>query len=322
MTARVGHLLQTNLNHCAGAQELLMQSMAEWSIELAVIAEPYKVPDCPNWISNEEKSVAIARGEQENSPPVRALERAQDFIAAKWGKLVVIGVYAPPSLTLEDFERLMDSLRDTVARYLPQQMLIMGDFNAKSTQWGSTKINAKGRAMEDWAAGLDSDLRLLNSGNVSTCVRWQGEYIVDLTWASPTAVREVVRWKVLEDKETLSDHRYIAIDFHNRGRRNGRCETSRPSEQGGRKPLTEKRWALKKKKKMDADIVGAAALTAIWLEPPLGQTNSIERETEWLHRTMESICDASMPRVRRQTRDAVYWWSDDLEEQRAACLRA
>ena len=63
--------------------ELLMQRMAEWSIELAVIAEPYKVSDCPNWISNEAKSVAIVRGEQEDSSPVRALERAQDFIAAK-----------------------------------------------------------------------------------------------------------------------------------------------------------------------------------------------------------------------------------------------
>ena len=91
---------------------------------------------------------------------------------------MVVGVYAPPSLTLEDFERLMDRLRDTVARYLPQQVLIMGDFNAKSTQWGPTKTNAKGRAMAEWAAGLD--LRLLNSGNVSTCVLWQWESIVDL----------------------------------------------------------------------------------------------------------------------------------------------
>ena len=203
MTARVGHL-QTNLNHCAGSQELLMQSMAQWSIELAVIAEPYKVPYCPNWISNEAKSVTIVRGEQENSPPVRDLERAQDFIAAKWGKLVVVGVYAPPSLTMEDFERLMNSLRDTVARYLSQQVLIMGDFNAKSTQWRSTKTNAKGRAIAEWAAGLD--LQLLNSGNVNTCVRWQGESIVDLTWVFPAAVRQVARWKVLEDKETLSDH--------------------------------------------------------------------------------------------------------------------
>ena len=80
----------------------------------------------------------------------------------------MVGVYAPPSLTLKDLERLMDSLRDTVARYLPQQMLIMGDFNAKSTQWGTTKTNAKGKAMTDWAAGLD--LWLLDSGNVSTCV--------------------------------------------------------------------------------------------------------------------------------------------------------
>ena len=71
----------------------------------------------------------------------------------------------------------------------------------------------------------------------------------------------------------------------------------------GRKHLTDKRWAFKK---MDADMVGAVAQIAIWPKPPPGQVNNIERETEWFHRAMESICDASMPRVRRYTRGAVY----------------
>ena len=85
------------------------------------------------------------------------------------------------------------------------------------------KINAKGKAMADWTTGLD--LRLLNCGNVSTCVLWQGESIIDLTWASPAAVPEVVGWKVLERRQTLSNHRYIAINLHGR-RRNSRCKIS------------------------------------------------------------------------------------------------
>ena len=60
--ARLGHLLQMNINHCAGAEDLLMQSMAEWCIKLSVISEPYKVQECPNWGSNLSKSVAILRG--------------------------------------------------------------------------------------------------------------------------------------------------------------------------------------------------------------------------------------------------------------------
>lgn len=52
-----------------------------------------------------------------------------------------------------------------------------GDFNAKSTSWDSPKTDTKRRAMENWAASID--LCFLNTGDSSTCVRWQGESIVD-----------------------------------------------------------------------------------------------------------------------------------------------
>lgn len=55
------------------------------------------------------------------------------------------------------------------------------------------------------------DLRLLNSGNVPTCTRWQGESIVDLTWISPSMVNMVYGWRVMTNVETLSDHNYIEI---------------------------------------------------------------------------------------------------------------
>lgn len=41
--------LQANLNHSAGAQDLFVQSLAEWSIDVGIVAEPYRVPDGPNW---------------------------------------------------------------------------------------------------------------------------------------------------------------------------------------------------------------------------------------------------------------------------------
>ena len=59
----------------------------------------------------------------------------------------------------------------------------------------------------EWAAELD--LRLLNEGSKSTCVRWQGESIVDLTWTSLSAARKTKSWEVAVDLESLSDHRYI-----------------------------------------------------------------------------------------------------------------
>jgi len=38
-------LLQANLNHACQVQNLFLQSLAERGIGLAVVAEPYKIPD-------------------------------------------------------------------------------------------------------------------------------------------------------------------------------------------------------------------------------------------------------------------------------------
>ena len=96
-----------------------------------------------------------------------------------------------------------------------QKLLILGDFNAKSSAWGSPNTNARGHALVEWATSLD--LRLLNSGDTNTCVRWQGESIVDLSWASPILAQQVSMWEVLEGTETLSDHLYIAIHLRRPG---------------------------------------------------------------------------------------------------------
>ena len=80
--------------------------------------------------------------------------------------------------------------------------------------------------MLEWAAELD--LHLLNRGNQSTCVRWQGESIVDLSWASLSAARRVQQWRVAVETESLSDHLYIFLSLlpagsgeKNRERRRG-----------------------------------------------------------------------------------------------------
>jgi len=51
-------------------------------------------------------------------------------------------------------------------------LLAAGDFNAKSPLWGSPRQDGKGRALQEWAAGLG--LCILNTGTTSTCVWTQG----------------------------------------------------------------------------------------------------------------------------------------------------
>lgn len=52
----------------------------------------------------------------------------------------------------------------------------------------------------------------LNRGSVNTCVRSQDGSVVDITLASPSLARRIQAWKVVDDVETMSDHRYIRFD--------------------------------------------------------------------------------------------------------------
>ncbi|XP_053999810.1 uncharacterized protein LOC128887673 [Hylaeus anthracinus] len=179
-------ILQTNLNHSAKAQDLFVHCLVELGVGLAVAAEPYRNADRPNWVADALGSVVIVTGD---TAAFRVFARGDGFVGAEGGGLALIGVYAPPSAPLAAFEWLLDGVRDALSRSLVARTLVLGDFNAKSTAWDGPATDSRGRAVLEWASS--GDLRLLNRGSVSTCVRWQGESIVDLSWATPGASRLV-----------------------------------------------------------------------------------------------------------------------------------
>ncbi|EFN80931.1 hypothetical protein EAI_12926, partial [Harpegnathos saltator] len=92
-------------------------------------------------------------------------------------------------------------------------VVIDGDFNAHSTEWGCSPRQEDPRdgAFVDWAAQLD--LLLMNRGSISTCVWLRGESVIDLIWVSPSAARIFREWVVKAGGEILLDHRYIMWSF-------------------------------------------------------------------------------------------------------------
>ncbi|XP_043521008.1 uncharacterized protein LOC122534438 [Frieseomelitta varia] len=282
--------------------------MAEWNAGLAVVAEPYRIADNPNWIGDRGGLVAIVHRPIPVAPQARVLKRGRGYVAAVWGNLAIIGVYAPPSWPLSSFNRLLDEISASITSSPTQAILVLGDFNAKNTLWGATKLDARGSATAEWAAG--QDLRLLNTGDTSTCIRWQGESIVDISWATPAALAHIRDWKVMEDAETLSDHLYIKIRLRlpetgNDGYITGRSQRPCPCVS---KQLTNPRWALKK---LDMDLLMAAAAAKSW--PAIPESIDPATEAEWFRQALTEICDTAMPRCRTMP---VYWWSADIKEAR------
>ena len=185
------------------AQDLLLQTIRENRVALAVVAEPYRVPDAPNWIGDLDGSTAITWMPALSSPGA-LLERGNGYVAVEWNRIAVVGVYISPNSGVAAFEDFLDRAGDCVRRCFPRQVIVLGDFNAHSSQWGDARTDTRGRALIDWAAGLG--LLLANRGTASTCVAWRGSSVVDVTWATADLYRRIRGWRVADRMETLSDH--------------------------------------------------------------------------------------------------------------------
>ena len=305
MASRHIKFLQGNVNHSAGAQDLFLQSMAEWGIGPAVISEPYYVPPQENWVGDLDGSVAVV-ARTGTSPPLTSVERGRGYAVAGWGELTIIGVYFSPNRPLAEFELFLDSVRAAVERRSPRAILVLGDFNAKSRAWGNTTTDARGRLVETWA--LQSGLSLLNRGTVHTCVRARGGSIVDLSLATRAIARRVENWKVEEEVETLSDHLYISFEISPPSSR-----MTDPPRSYGQFP----RWAINR---LNQELAEEMAVVQGWTNPT--NDGSPEELAERIRRTLTRVCDAAMPRSRRRRqRQEVYWWTAEIGGLREAAFR-
>lgn len=64
-----------------------------------------------------------------------------------------------------EFERWLEDLVDCVNQRMARSKIVAGDFNSKSQMWGSARTDARGRAVEKWAA--QNGLILVNTGKVN-----------------------------------------------------------------------------------------------------------------------------------------------------------
>ncbi|XP_047993927.1 uncharacterized protein LOC125232342 [Leguminivora glycinivorella] len=242
--------IQANINHCAAAQDLLLQSMVEWDIKAAVVSEPYFIPNRDDWVSDQDKTVAIIVPALAGSLAIENSVRGSGFVMAVTGGLGIIGIYFSPNRALAEFERMLTEVGALIGQMSPIPVLVAGDFNAKSTAWGSPATDIRGEVLEEWA--ISQGLTVLNTGSESTCVRPQGESIVDVTFASNALACRVRHWRVETGVETLSDHRYIQFEV-----------ATVPATPRQNRPAAgdSPRWVLSK---LDRQLAKEAAIVESW----------------------------------------------------------
>jgi len=205
----VMRILQANLNHHWTAQNLLVQNMSEFQLDIACVSEPVVVPRNSQWFSSVDGNAAIYVEAKTLRGRCSLNKAGRNFVAISCERYNLFSVYIAPSESNEDFHTTLDELSAAV-HHLGDNHIITGDFNAKSALWGCARTDWRGSVIERWAAELD--LVLINNGVVSTCVRSNGESIIDLTWSSAGVCGLLSDWRVLSDEVlSLSDHRYIVF---------------------------------------------------------------------------------------------------------------
>ncbi|KMQ91606.1 reverse transcriptase [Lasius niger] len=172
-----------------GAQDLMRQTMLKEDIGICAVAEPIRVPKTPFWFSSLDEKATWTWRPDGLAGSCSLITRSNRFVAIKYGELCLISFYVSPNATINEFLEALDELGDMI-RTNNRRTVVCGDFNSWSVMWGSRSTNQRGQYVEDWAA--EFDLRVVNIGNAPTCVRHQGESIVDLTWATPDLIDEIM----------------------------------------------------------------------------------------------------------------------------------
>lgn len=115
-----------------------------------------------------------------------------------------VSCYFPPN---DPIDPLIQQLRNVVTS-LRRRMLIMGDFNAWHTAWGSRRTNHRGEAMMEFL--VTTGLEVVNpADSPPTFQGAQGDSHIDLTIITPDLSGRIMQWEV--KRNTASDHASISF---------------------------------------------------------------------------------------------------------------
>jgi len=176
-------VLQINVGVCRGSQELALATANAKKADVLVICEQYRDRGEDNgWYpdANGRSAIAIVS----NIPVDRIGPRSPGFRWLEVRGYRLYSCYCSPNVSFLEFESFLDGLEDSI-RGAVGPVIVAGDFNSKSPEWGSPTEDRRGRAMADLLAS--AGLTVCNQGNAPTFVSEASRSQLDLTLATQTA---------------------------------------------------------------------------------------------------------------------------------------
>lgn len=289
-------ILQINIGVCKAAQDLAIATANDLEVDVLIISEQHRNSgEDRGWYPDTSSRAAIAT--ISNIPVDRVGPPSPGFRWLETNGYRIYSCYCSPNVSLNEFEAFLDGL-ETSIRGATCPVIVAGDLNAKSPEWGSPIEDRRGRILADLLAS--TGLSVCNQGNQPTFVRGTSKSHLDLTLVTQAAASNVTGWEVLEE-ESLSLHRYIRFEV--------------AGGRGNHGNNTKKHWAYRKidyPRLSEKIKEGAPAL-------PDDAPSACNVAATWLTES----CDACMPRSSGNIkRRPVHWWNPEIAEQRKACIKA
>ncbi|KAG5865406.1 hypothetical protein JTB14_013578 [Gonioctena quinquepunctata] len=171
-----------------------------------------------------------------------------------------------------------------IADQLPPPYVIVGDFNAHNPIWGSTRIDTRGRIVDNFIDEMN--LVILNSGEGTYLnLRSNSLSVIDLAFCSPTLAPSI-QWKCLGDH--LTDHFSISIEFASRY-----ITQSIPRKW----KLDKANWPLYKE-------------NIIQIQTPM---DDVDRSTRFISDKIIDAAKIAVPQTSgRKGKKTTPWWNDEI----------
>jgi len=210
--------------------------------------------------------------------------------------------YSRPGITIQEYSLFLSDLEAAIRGRGACEILVAGDFNAWSVEWGSRSKNHRGSLLSDLVNSLG--LTVVNTGSTTTFRRAAATSVIDVTFSRAV---EIVDWRVLE-ADSLSDHSYVFYKTASQRLAMDSAESSNNEHSG---------WSVRNAD----DIALAEYFTRSHPEIPSGEPTVAKKLATAYDRYLVGACEASMPRRPGPPRkNPVHWRSEEIADLRRTCL--
>lgn len=300
---------QINLNRAREAQDLLEDRTRKEGTDICIIneanlriSERKKTKD-EGWITDEEADAVVWINNNEIRVKKTEIRRGITLVETEGG-LCIISCYFSPNQSILEYEDYTERLEEIIEARATNHLIVAGDFNASSFNWGSSRTNTRGLCLKEVAAR--QGLFLLNNGKKPTFSRngpngTRQETYLDIAFS--TKPSNVQSWMVRDDLESMSDHLYVDMEIQ--------------STEGIRLETRQLRWSFNK---MDRETLRH------FIDEECRKLSEEDRfpDEEIITDILSKACEGAQPKASKHSnsRKPVYWWPSEIATLRKECIRA